>query len=555
MNFLLADGQLPTMGMPALTDFWLSVVLALGTAFICTLMSTQLLHILQISGYKLKGMTDWQLQSKFSYERKLLIVTFLSASAIFVTNILLADLLVGRALKYVGIIFFLIFSIIYISNFFTIPQKTPIKYTKRMSRLVGVVAVLFFCLALGFQYLSVKCIPYFEPGGVTLVPLFIPIVVMVAHFITKPVEKMIANSYIKKAKVKMQLAKKLKVVGVTGSYGKTTVKSIIANILAEKYKVCVTPFSYNTPLGLSKTILENLEDNDQVLVAEMGARNVGDIAELCKLVEPDIGVITGIGNQHLATFGSVENLMATKNELVEFVTSKKGTCIFNTDSSGATELYEKANCKKYQVNIAGKGNVYAKDITCSEDGSVFTLVIDGEEVFDVKTMLLGEHNISNILVAVEVAKVMGLSNEEIVRGINKLLPIAHRLAIVPSTNALVVIDDAYNGSREGAAAAFNVLSKFKGKKVVITPGLVELGNDQFNNNFELGREMSKACDYVIITGVVNYEAISSGLEFAGFDKTKIIRAGTLSQAVSMLPSITSAGDVVLFENDLPDNYV
>ena len=542
------------MGMPTLVDFWLSVVASLITTLFVTIMATNFFHILQLSGYKLKGYTDYFKQTKFASIGRLAIISILAAGAMVITNVLLEQLLVGRALKYASIIFFFIFCLVYVVNMYGVPQKTPIKYTKRMTRLIIVFAIICFVSGVALQYLTVLCVPYFTAGGVLILPLLLPVFVIVTHGVTLPVENIISKSYIKRAKAKLLNYPNLKVVGVTGSYGKTTVKNIIASILAEKYKVCVSPFSYNTPLGLTKTILENLNADDQILVCEMGARNPGDIAELCEMVRPDIGVITGIGNQHLATFKTVENLINTKAELARFIEKHDGYLVVNVESGGAKQIFDKTNCAK--IAIGGENSsIVAENIVATKDGSKFELVIGGKRVGRVETVLLGEHNVSNILLAVAVAQKLGLSEKEIVDGIKRIIPVSHRLAIVPSNNALVVIDDAYNGSVEGTKSALNVLSKFEGRKVVITPGLVELGNEQFNANFEFGRDMAKVSDYVIVTGVINWEAISTGLEFAGFDKTKIIRAGSLNQAVSMLPSITNPGDVVLFENDLPDNYL
>lgn len=542
------------MGMPTLVDFWLSVVLSLITTFFVTVMATNHFHILQLSGYRLKGYKDWMIETKFVGFGRLFVITLLATGATVITNVLLEQLLVGRALKYVSIVFFLIFCLVYVLNMYGVKQKTPMKYTKRMTRLVVIFAVLCFLSGLALQYLTVLCVPYFIAGGVIVLPILLPILLIVSHGIMVPVENSIAKNYVKKAKIKLASMKNLVVIGVTGSYGKTTVKNIIASLLAEKYKVCVSPFSYNTPLGLTKTILENLTEQDEILICEMGARNPGDIAELCQMVNPQIGVITGVGNQHLATFKTVQKLIETKAELANYVEIHGGYLVVNTTSDGAKQIFENSKAEKIGVSLYD-GEIFAKDIATTKDGSTFELFDGGKNLGKVNTILLGEHNISNILVAVAVAKKLGLSGKQIVDGINKIIPVAHRLSIVPSSNALVVIDDAYNGSVEGTRAALDVLSKFDGKKIVITPGLVELGKEQFNCNFEFGREMSKVCDYVIITGILNYEAIASGLEFAGFEKTKIIRAGSLDQAVSMLGAITNPGDVVLFENDLPDNYL
>ncbi len=542
------------LGVPSVTDFWLIIVLSIINAAIVACISTKTLQVLQLSGYKVKGVVSYFKETKFANWFRLLFVSLLSGATLLITNILLDEFLIYRALKYVGLIFYFIFVTVYIINIYSVTQKTPIKYTKRMSRIVFVLVCLGFLISVGLLYVSVNYIPYFEAGGMLVIPIMCPILALVAHYITVPLEKIIAKNFILKAKNKLKNSN-VTVIGVTGSYGKTSVKNVIAALLAEEYKVCVSPYSYNTPLGLSKTILENLEPDDKIFVAEMGARYVGDINELAQMVNPSIGVITGIGNQHMATFGSIENLVKTKGELTDYITEHGGTMIFNTDSTLAKEMYLTATCKKQQVGIANTADIYAEDIKCTSKGSVFTLVIDNKKYKNVTTVLLGEHNISNILVGVSVCKQLGVSDVKILEGISKLTATAHRLSLMPSTNALIVIDDAYNGSVEGANCALKVLSNFEGRKVVITPGLVELGSEQFNSNFEFGKNMSKVCDYVIICGIVNYEALSGGLEFGGMESNKILRAASLSQAVSILPSITNPGDVVLFENDLPDNYL
>ncbi len=195
----------------------------------------------------------------------------------------------------------------------------------------------------------------------------------------------------------------------------------------------------------------------------------------------------------------------------------------------------------------------AENRKTNKNGSSFDLVFKGEKV-NCKTILLGDHNISNILIASRVALDLGMSLKEISAGISKLVTIPHRLEIVRSSSTYTILDDAYNSSVEGSKASLDVLSKFDGQKFVITPGLVELGSEQFNSNFEFGRNLAAVCDYVIIDSTINYDAITAGMIFAGFDEKKIIQVGNLNQAVAMLGTLAKANDVVLFENDLPDNY-
>lgn len=554
MTIFLGYENVPVpLGFEDWLSFWFVLVVSVVNGILMLFVGYKFLQVLQLSGYKVKDYWGWLKASKFKYWGRLCILSFLSSASLLVTNVLLEQFFVVKYLTYAGLVFYLMFCLIFIRNMFNMPQKTPLKYTQRMTRLCVVLAILVALLTMFVMTMSSHFIKYFDYGAVGLTPLFLPILVAVSHLIMVPFENLHSYRYISRAKKKMREHKNLICIGITGSYGKTTVKNILCTMLSEKYNVCATPYSYNTPLGLSKTILNYLKPDNEIFIAEMGAKHIGDIAYLCKMVQPKIGVITGIGNQHLATFGSIDNLKKTKFELVEGI-AKGGEVYFNVDGDSASELYGNTKIKKYATTInSATGDFYVSDIKVDERGSSFVLHLTNEEI-ECETSLLGKHNISNILLCASVAYNLGVSALSIKIAISKLVPSAHRLAIVPSANSLVVIDDAYNGSVEGARAGLEAISNFKTKKIVVTPGLVELGKEEFNSNFELGREMAKVCDYVIIDGVSNFDALSSGLEFGGFNRENILRAGSLGQAIEVLNTIAKPGDVVLFENDLPDNY-
>lgn len=552
MNNLLLS--LP-LGFQNKYDITMICVIAILSAVLMIFVGYKLLQMLQLTGYKLRGYCRWFKETKYSYISRLFMLSFLSLASMLMTNVLLADFLVDvKFLKYVSILFYILFSSIFITNLFTAKQKTPLKYTKRMTRLVVVYTILVLLFSLVTLYVGFMYVPYLSYGLVGIIPIMLPIFVFLAYFITYPIEKMIANSYIRKARKKLQSMKDLKIIGITGSYGKTTVKNILNSFLSVKYKTCITPASFNTPLGLAKTILSNLSKNDQIFIAEMGAKQQRDIEELCQMINPQIGVITGIGNQHLLTFGSVETILKTKGELAEFVTKNNGELFINIDSEGSQQLAENyKNAITVSISNEKQSAVVATNIKTGKNGSTFDLTYDGDTVH-CKTILLGNHNISNILIAAIVALKMGVELKDISLAIEKLVTIPHRLEIVKSTSTYTIIDDAYNSSVAGSKASLDVLSKFDGKKFVITPGLVELGLEQYNSNFEFGKDLAAVADCVIIDSTVNFEAISSGLEDAKFDKSKVIQVANLTQAVQMLNKLATTDDVVLFENDLPDNY-
>ncbi len=542
-----------SLGFESKFDIVMLSIVSVISSVLMIFVGYKLLQMLQLSGYKMKGYCSWFKETKCSYLSRLFMLTFLSTAAMLMTNVLLEEFFVVRILEYVSIIFYLLFSSLFITNLFTAKQKTPLKYTKRMARLLVVYTILVLAASFFVSFVGFLYVPYISFGLIGFIPLLLPLFVFMAYFINYPIEKIISNSYIKKAKKKLQELSNVKVIGITGSYAKTTVKNILYVMLSEKYKVCATPSSYNTPLGLSKTILSKLDESHEIFLAEMGAKQANDIKELCDMVSPEIGIITGIGNQHLLTFGSVENIKKTKSEIAEYVLAKNGKFFINTDGVLADEVsanYESAEKVSLEKN---HGTVLIENIKVNKSGSSFELVCEKERV-KCKTCLLGKHNVSNILLSANVAFEQGVSLKEISSAISKLVPTSHRLEIVKSNAPYTIIDNAYNSSVDGSKASLEVLSNFAGSKIVITPGLIELGKEQFNSNFEFGRDLAGVCDYVIIDSAINYDAISSGLVFAGFDENKIIQAASLNQAVELLSKIVKDGDVVLFENDLPDNY-
>lgn len=541
------------LGFESWLTFWFVIIIAASNAVIMALVGYKFFQTLQLSSYKMKLFWKSLKQNKFEEWGRLIILSFLSSAALLITNVLLEEYFVYKIMPYTGLLFYLGFSLYYIINQFSVSKKTPLKYTHRMTRLVVTFSILIFGITLVLLTVSVVYIPYFTFGGIALTPLFIPLILCLAYYITLPYEILHNKSFIKKAKAKLDAHENLIKIAVTGSYAKTSVKNILTVMLSKKYNVCCSPLNFNTPLGLSKTILENLNEKDEILVAEMGARYIGDIKELCDFIQPDIGVLTGIGNQHLLTFGSQENLIKTKSELIDYICENDGTMFFNGENEKSVELYDKCQCKKSISYPFEKNELYAINVVHDSRGVSFTLVYNDKK-YKTHAHLLGKHNVSNIVLCANVCLSLGLSIDEIVSSIELLMPSPHRLALTPSANSLIVIDDAYNASVEGSKAALDVLKSYTGVKVVITPGLVELGSEQYQSNLELGKLMSEVADYVIINGTVNYKAIEQGLLEGGMASEKILRSGSLKQAVALLNDITEPGDVVLFENDLPDNY-
>lgn len=373
-----------------------------------------------------------------------------------------------------------------------------------------------------------------------------------------PVEEKINMGFYTNAQGKIRELKKdgLKVLGITGSFGKTSVKFISDTVLSEGLRVKNTPSSYNTPMGLSKVINNDLDASYEVFIAELGAKKKGEIDEVSKLVQPDIGIITAIGPTHMHLFKTIENIQNTKYELIENL-PEDGVAIFNYDNDYVKPLSDKTQIRtiNYGIKDIEKLDVYAKNITVDESGSKFILGIREVGEIECESKLLGVHNISNLLASACAGYVLGLSLEQISAGIKKVEPVEHRLNIVDSGTGVVVIDDAFNSNPVGFRAALDVLNEFKsGRKIIITPGMVELGNIEEEENEKVASEIAKVCDYVILVGPNRTKPIQRGLEASGFARENTFVVESLTKATEVLGSITKPGDIVLFENDLPDNY-
>lgn len=544
--------------------------------------SLKFLLALQQCGYRGKRYFKWLTSPETPYLSRLMLLCILGFLFFLVLGTNFAPIVGEEAAAYVGFASFALFTALYIRTESAVNAKVPLKKTKRLVRLCVTFAITLCVFVFGLMLLCSSIAIWIGDEIVWLlryslicgVPILLPYILFVAYLINEPMEGLIKRYYIRQAKTKLDNTKVLK-IGITGSYGKTSVKEILRTILSQKYRVLATPASYNTPLGIAITV-KSLDSTHDVFLAEMGARNKGDIKELALLVKPDYGVLTGINNQHLESFGTIENIKNTKFELFENLAQsagdgadgpndgqgkndgncRNGKGFFSSDNEGARELYERFGGEKYFAGIGGAENdlVTATELSTSEQGTSFTLNIAGEKPVMCSTVLLGKHSVSNICLAAAVAYKVGLTPEEIAKGINRLQSVGHRLELVPNNKKIVIIDDSYNCNEDGAKAAMEVLDTFKGRKIVVTPGLVELGKMENVANLSFGTLLAAHADKVIVIGKHNAEMIINGLTAGGMDKADISFAKNLNKGNEILNAMLAEGDVVLFENDLPDNY-
>lgn len=520
------------------------VLIALAFACCLCVACFKPLGILQSLGYSNKRFLRW-VRKKGNMAQSRLTILFICTA--------LTSAVVGLAFSFAGrwaaVISLAAYAVFFVAYFFadaTHTFKSNAKLTPRFKRLYVTLFVVFAVIAyflaavLNFvqSIIGESVFTQLKYCAMSLLPLAALLIICLANLIAKIWEKPISSSYVKKAKAKIASAKPL-VIGVTGSYGKTSVKNVLAAMLSQNYKVVATPSSYNTPQGIAIAVNGNPLDENTVFIAEMGARNKGDIATLCGICPPDYSLITGVCPQHLESFKSMQAVAETKAEIIP---ATKNVCFV------ADDAYD--TFKGVGQNVLPCECV--SDVVADADGTSFTLTLGGESA-RVKTPLLGEHSAYNIGLCAKLAFELGVSLNAIAQTAAQLPFVEHRLQLLRA-NGINIIDDGYNSNPVGARAAIETLKKFSGRKVVVTPGLVELGVLEQSANEELGANLV-GLDLVILVGETLVKIIEKGYLSGGGDPEKTVVVHDLAAARQRLQTILQKGDSVLFLNDLPPQYL
>ena len=449
-------------------------------------------------------------------------------------------------------VIFMVYSVV---KAISLQKKSVIKlkFTARIKRMYFALALLFLGI-LALQIFVAKGQYYWFLSLAFLLSLFPYITVIVLWAVMLPFEKCVTNYYINDAKrILKSFGSNLTVVGITGSYGKTGVKNILYKMLCQKFNTAVTPLNYNTPMGVVRTIREHLARNSEVFICEMGAKKTGDIKELCDLVHPSYAIITSVGPQHLDTFKDIRNVTNTKFELYDSVKQNGGVTFANADNEYIKNRFIMSDFERYGSSSEFK--YYADNVEYKERSVNFTLHLDKEEIL-VTSRLFGSHNITNIVGAAALAYNMGVSKESIAFAVSRLEAVEHRLELKKYINGATLIDDAYNANPVGSIEACNVIGRFSGKKrIIVTPGLVELGEKEYECNFNLGRAAAECADIVIFVGENRSKPLVDGLKTTNFNLENLYIAPSFAKASEIFAPMCNKDTVILFENDLPDNYL
>ncbi len=495
---------------------------------ICTALTViRTVHMFQLNSYKMKVQLKWMRLNPGKFKASFLIL--LLSGIVFTGNN----------------IFFVILTVMFvlIALLSRLPKaKKPLVYTARVKRMLVTAAILVAGWVVWAILAPQPCNYLILSLGFVLSPFL----VLAANIINMPLEKAFVRYYIKDAENMLKSIPGLTVIGITGSYGKTSVKFFLNTLLRARFNVLMTPESYNTTMGVVRTIREQLRATHEIFICEMGARNIGDIKEICDIVHPKYGILTSIGEQHLESFKTLENIVRTKFELADSV--PQDGRVFLQD-----RIVQRPDKPFFTYGLRDDSDYAVFDVKVSRNGTGFKVrTPSGEAEF--QTQLIGEHNVVNLAAAIAVGHFLGMPLEELKTQAGKIAPVPHRLQLLEN-GGMTIIDDAYNSNPNGCRAALKTLALFEDFKVLITPGMVELGNKQDELNHQFGREAAEVCDFVALVGEKQTKPIYEGLTGAGYPAEKIFVAGSFNEAMAKVNSIQSdKRKIVLLENDLPDNY-
>ena len=432
--------------------------------------------------------------------------------------------------------------------------KKPLVITARMKRLLVTIIILYLIPVV--ILIIDNDLKYLMLMVLAIMITLEYIIILIAKFLNRPIERLVYIKFYHQAQNKLKNMTNLNVIGVTGSYGKTSSKNIVSDILSIKYITRPTPKNLNTEYGLMITINNHLDKYDQVFIAEMGAYVPGEIKKLCDMVHPKYGILTKIGTAHLETFKTRENIQKTKFELIESLPSN-GCAVLNMDDEYQVTYELKNKVDVIWIGIDNENSdVRALNIKCNNKGSKFDVKFkDDDNLYSFETKLLGKNNIYNLLAGIALGRRLGLTINELQAGTRKVRSVEHRLEL-KSLGDIYMIDDAYNSNPIGAKMAIEVLDTMPGTKVVVTPGMIELGTEQEKANFEFGRQIADTADYVVLIGEKQTLPIYNGLLSKNYNKDNI---HILNNVVDSYPLIRKLKEknkdiYALFENDLPDSF-
>ncbi|MBI4215524.1 MAG: UDP-N-acetylmuramoyl-tripeptide--D-alanyl-D-alanine ligase [Parcubacteria group bacterium] len=414
-------------------------------------------------------------------------------------------------------------------------------------------ALLLLGLAIGSIFIDLQFL--FQWWGnylmiMALFDVFVPDLVFFFVLAIYPFSQWAKKRLIARAKEKRGQFKNLIVIGITGSFGKTTTKEYLYALLSEKYKVLKTPEHVNTEVGAASVILKDLKSEHEIFIVEMGAYKEGEIKAICDLVQPKIGILTGIGDQHYALFGSMEKIVNAKFELIRSLPSD-GVAILNADSQYVLDNLSSVSVRKIVYSQKLKSaDIFAENIGIAKDaggqlGLIFDLHVK-EQASTIELYALGQQNISNFLAAAGAGLELGLTPQEIKKAALRVKPLDHTMKQRGSLSGALLIDDTYNANAEGIVSSLEYLARLPGTKILVLSSLLELGPHSEEANFQIGKAAGLVCDYIFYCSEDYKLSFADGALGANFNEDHLMLEEDCKKAASLLKSLLKPQTVVLF---------
>jgi UDP-N-acetylmuramoyl-tripeptide--D-alanyl-D-alanine ligase len=504
------------------------------------------LHMFQQNRYEHPRYIPWVLQSKTTW-------------ALFFSSLLLGLALVLSVVidqPWVGVLFYLL--VAFGSRLFKRKEKfvKPLVFTSRVKRQIFVFYALVIGVLGGITFIS-------EDASFTIIILGLAVLIMhvLIHFVmmlvgylTAPLENIVHRLYMRITRKILKRNKRLIKIGITGSYGKTTSKNIMNEVLSSSFYTLMTPASYNTPMGITKTVRELLKPIHQVFVCEMGADKMNDIHILMGMVKPQFGLVTEVGPIHLDTFKTQENILKEKMKMIEELPTS-GCGFVNYDNELIRNYHIRNKVPVVKIGLEHPDCDYrGENISVTPLGCKFDVISKEGMHITLETKLLGRHNVMNILFAVAIARHLQIDWDTIANAIKNLKPVKNRLE-PKILFGLNFIDNAYNSNPTSAKHSLEVLKMMPGIRFLITPGMVELGDKTDDYNEIFGASMINHVDEVILIGKNGSLPIQKGLMNSGFDMNHVHVVNSTHEAFEVVKKKATPQDTILIENDLPDAFI
>ncbi len=516
-----------------------SILLVTFAAFVLRRLRVYL-HVFQQEEYDGNRFLPWVVRT-ISFDKKVSVSLFL---LYFATEAFYAFIWFGGAA--------LIFAI---ATFFERnPKKEgkkPLVMTQRAKRIYILAVILLLAASL--------CAVTLQWWAWIVLVQAIPVWLVIANILLKPVETYIQNSFLKEAKQKL-VKLNPHTIGVTGSFGKTSVKHLLGHVLSMQAPTLITPGSVNTPMGVTRIIREQLRDDHKYFIAEMGAYGPGSIKKLCDLVPPKTGIITAIGHAHYERFKTLETVARAKFELAQAVIENDGKIIISHSATIAPYPAQFISQHEGSFIISGDEKVnelFLEKVKQTTKGLDIKLNWQGKS-YKVFAPLFGAHHAENIALVFATACTLGMEADIVITALKTAPQIKHRLEVTKQPDETILVDDAYNSNPKGFAAALDILGmlkkEHKGRSILITPGMVELGTSHDEEHRKIGEAAAGNVDVLL---AVTPERIESFVDT--FKKHKsaeqiVVSCDSFAAARQWLLENKKANDIVLLENDLPDLY-